>query len=38
VLNKKIKLIKLKLKASYERVKELKFHEEALKDFIHERD
>ncbi len=32
-----MKLIKLKLKALYERAKKLKFYEEILKDFIYKR-
>ncbi len=33
-----MKLIKLKLRTSYEKAKELKFYEETLRDFIHEKD
>ncbi len=38
VLNKKAKLIKMKLSSSYEKAKELKIYEETLKDSVHERD
>ncbi len=33
-----MKLIKLKLRASYERVKELKFYEKTLRNFIYKKD
>ncbi len=37
MLNKRAKLIKIKLSSSYEKAEELKIYEETLKDFIHER-
>ncbi len=38
MLNKKAKLIKMKLSSSYEKAKELKIYEETLKDSVHKKD
>ncbi len=38
ILNKRAKLIKIKLSSSYEKAEELKIYEETLKDFIHKKD
>ncbi len=37
MLNKRAKLIKMKLNSSYEKAKELKIYEETLKDSIYKR-
>ncbi len=37
MLNKKAKLIKMKLSSLYEKAKELKIYEKTLKDFIYKR-
>ncbi len=38
VLNKKAKLIKIKLSSSYEKAEDLKIYEETLKDSVYKKD
>ncbi len=38
ILNKRVKLIKIKLSSSYKKAEDLKTYEETLKDFIYKKD